>query len=763
MHKVPALQMTVHIIAHHRKIRSHLDIYKHLTDWIPGHMCWIRDVGKDYLGEQGLRPEDFANNMISPKVPVDELGLLVIARMYHTHFGVILKDRIWTTTDDNSSKYCKFFLMYQGGVSFVDTVTGNWDLPSPPALLLTIDDEVQKEAVNLVGDKSKLAPPQIDFMLPLDMRNKIESDPHTPEKTDYDRKLDSKSDPKVDFDREIDSKSTDKTDKKVDSQSDAKVDLDPKKDETDLSHKAESDDIEMDLDHDVDSQKGDCATKRSYPKVDSNKAKSRKMECSHTNKENRASRQRKRQAASSRCLRSSESVCNKKPKLERSSRNSQKAGKQQYDLSDLIRAKGRSRTKPPAKPQPRKTEKGKKDKVSEKNKKDIKKAEKTDNTKDSDMQETVNDKKKESVNENKGATETEHAKNEATEEGDNNNKDESLNENEDSDMQETVKENKDNIVNEKKDATETENAKIEATEEGDNNNKDRKAKPLELIEPDPILKAFTNVKNMDEALELLDISDDEKPKKSIAVETKIETGLGVMQVKEYGLKPTQKKDRKFSCTFNEDCEEYFPTQGQLNNHLQTVHKASFPCSKCEKKYDTANGLNKHYHKHFKFNNTCSHCGKTFQFPKQLSIHEGSHTDSLAGKYICPTGGCSKVFLSKQGLEAHRKIHEAKEYPCDLCDKTFQTEVRRKQHQVGKHGDGTVAFCGRKFQWPDTKYKHQRECDKCKAIKSKMEDKPAYPKPIFRRRKEKPLKVLCSQNRLNNFFCKYSIIYFGTFI
>ena len=87
-------------------------------------------------------------------------------------------------------------------------------------------------------------------------------------------------------------------------------------------------------------------------------------------------------------------------------------------------------------------------------------------------------------------------------------------------------------------------------------------------------------------------------------------------------------------------------------------------------------------------------------------------------------------LSKQGLEAHRKIHEQKEFPCDLCDKTFSTEYRYKQHQVSKHRDGTISFCGRKFQWPDTKYKHQRECDTHKEVKQCNEDKPAYPKPIF---------------------------------
>ena len=233
-----------------------------------------------------------------------------------------------------------------------------------------------------------------------------------------------------------------------------------------------------------------------------------------------------------------------------------------------------------------------------------------------------------------------------------------------------------------------------------------------------------------------------------------------MNMKEYGLKPTQKKDWKFTCAYD-DCDEYFGTQGQLNSHLQTVHKATFKCPKCDKSYDTANGLNKHFHKHFKFTNICSHCGKTFQFTKQLKTHEGKHTDSIVGKYVCPTGGCNKVLLSKQGLDAHRKLEE-KEFPCDLCDKTFSTEYRRKQHQVGKHGNGTVAFCGRKFQWPDTKYKHQRECDACKEVKECLEDKPDYPKPIFRCCKKKEFKVLCV-NRLNDLFCKYSTRYFGTFI
>ena len=46
---------------------------------------------------------------------------------------------------------------------------------------------------------------------------------------------------------------------------------------------------------------------------------------------------------------------------------------------------------------------------------------------------------------------------------------------------------------------------------------------------------------MEEAFTLLDVSDDEKPQKSIAIETNIKTELGVMNMKFIRLKPRVKK------------------------------------------------------------------------------------------------------------------------------------------------------------------------------------------------------------------------------
>ena len=37
-HKVPVSQLTVHIIAHHRKLKNHLAVYDHLESLVPAHL-----------------------------------------------------------------------------------------------------------------------------------------------------------------------------------------------------------------------------------------------------------------------------------------------------------------------------------------------------------------------------------------------------------------------------------------------------------------------------------------------------------------------------------------------------------------------------------------------------------------------------------------------------------------------------------------------------------------------------------------------------
>ena len=89
MHKIQSTQTTAHIIAHHRKIKTS-QVFKHLMDWVPKHLDWIKAVGSRILQAKKIRVEDYANDITSGLVPFDELAILVVAQMYHIHIGVVL-------------------------------------------------------------------------------------------------------------------------------------------------------------------------------------------------------------------------------------------------------------------------------------------------------------------------------------------------------------------------------------------------------------------------------------------------------------------------------------------------------------------------------------------------------------------------------------------------------------------------------------------------------------------------------------------------
>ena len=85
-------------------------------------MQWIQCVGAEILAKKKLKIEDYCNDLSEMVTPIDQLGLLIIAHMYHQHFGVFLKDGVWSTRRDNSLENCTIYFAYNGGSAFSDTV-----------------------------------------------------------------------------------------------------------------------------------------------------------------------------------------------------------------------------------------------------------------------------------------------------------------------------------------------------------------------------------------------------------------------------------------------------------------------------------------------------------------------------------------------------------------------------------------------------------------------------------------------------------------
>ena len=79
---------------------------------------WIKFIGDSFLYRKGLSLDEYMANIMSPGVPIDELSLMIMTRMYHAHVAVIIKDYMWTTRWNLLAKECKFIFTYTGGLTF---------------------------------------------------------------------------------------------------------------------------------------------------------------------------------------------------------------------------------------------------------------------------------------------------------------------------------------------------------------------------------------------------------------------------------------------------------------------------------------------------------------------------------------------------------------------------------------------------------------------------------------------------------------------
>ena len=72
-------EFTAHIFTHHCKLTLP-DIKCHLQGFVNGHMKWIAQVGTNILKKKGIDIYDYVNDLVELAIPLDQLGLLILAR-----------------------------------------------------------------------------------------------------------------------------------------------------------------------------------------------------------------------------------------------------------------------------------------------------------------------------------------------------------------------------------------------------------------------------------------------------------------------------------------------------------------------------------------------------------------------------------------------------------------------------------------------------------------------------------------------------------
>ena len=130
-----------------------------MKTFLSKHIKWVASVGHDVLSKKRLALEDYANDLSEGEIPLDPLGLLCIARNWHIHICVFLKNGIWTTRRDNTLENISIYLLYTGGFTFFDTCV---QLPLRPSILpqsneenstSDLEDVLTKSIMDTVGTK----------------------------------------------------------------------------------------------------------------------------------------------------------------------------------------------------------------------------------------------------------------------------------------------------------------------------------------------------------------------------------------------------------------------------------------------------------------------------------------------------------------------------------------------------------------------------------------------------------------------------------
>ena len=100
---------------------------KYLADWMKSHRYFVERASGYLIRRKGLTVEDYMYNVVQPHVPLDEIGVLLYARMYKIHVAVILERKYWTTNRDETLKRATLYLVYLGKMKFNDTTRkGSW-------------------------------------------------------------------------------------------------------------------------------------------------------------------------------------------------------------------------------------------------------------------------------------------------------------------------------------------------------------------------------------------------------------------------------------------------------------------------------------------------------------------------------------------------------------------------------------------------------------------------------------------------------------
>ena len=109
---------TLHIITHYFKGMTFKKLHEEINVFAEQNISWIRKVGVSKFNKFSMSPQDYIQNLVSRDIVLDELALLIAARVLNIHCVVLMANRYWLTKSDGSYENCLLKLAFTGNSSF---------------------------------------------------------------------------------------------------------------------------------------------------------------------------------------------------------------------------------------------------------------------------------------------------------------------------------------------------------------------------------------------------------------------------------------------------------------------------------------------------------------------------------------------------------------------------------------------------------------------------------------------------------------------
>ncbi|XP_018402916.1 PREDICTED: zinc finger protein 572-like isoform X1 [Cyphomyrmex costatus] len=155
-------------------------------------------------------------------------------------------------------------------------------------------------------------------------------------------------------------------------------------------------------------------------------------------------------------------------------------------------------------------------------------------------------------------------------------------------------------------------------------------------------------------------------------------------------------ERTYKC-MHPGCTKSYTNSSHLRRHSETHSsmKKVYKCKECLMMISTLHNLKRHYKRvHSEKKISCKECGINFNKRYQLSNHQAEkHSENM---YKCDQ--CNKSFGTLSIFDRHQKTHE-KRYPCPECSEKFENLVFLIAHKKAKHvtiSDYKCDTCGKVF-------------------------------------------------------------------